>query len=356
VAEVTVTVITLDGNRRHESVHLAEISPDDRLCLGRVDWRIPDELAETALYLALETRVGGEVVHRNTYYVAISPDTVHQTGLPIGEDLKLHYMGQTSTVSAPHYYTLAEIVDEPTEHDKAQKNAARDELDAVYTTTFDLPSQMTDRELELHLPGVSGDDTVHLNGEVIGKGLLNLETEWNYAADPLRWPNLPTRHYAIPAGLIREAGNEVEIRISGRRLAPYTDKRFGLTRMIHLREATPAALQERIAAYNRDKAFFRSIVTGPQVGLQLKAEAASGEGIYAVQLNNPGPASAAFVVLDLVNEGDARFVFDEGAHSALHPGQSVTVTLRIEGALPADAAVEVRMLNGPAVRCPVHAG
>lgn len=351
--EVAVCVYRLDGTRQHESVHRVEIPADASLPLGRLDWRIPGDLAEQALYLALETKVNGKVVHRNTYYVAVSPDTVFQSGLPIGERLELHYLGKTSEVSAPHYYTLADIVDEPTEHDKAQKHAAEDELDAVYSTTFDLPANLSGRSLEIHLPGISGDDTVILNDEVIGEGLLNLETEWNYEADPVRWPNLPSRHYAIPAELIRERGNKVQIRLSGRRLAPHTDKRFGLTRMIHLREATPIALQTRIADYNRDKTFFRPMVEGPQGTVELTVAPGSNSGTYEVRLSNPGSTSVAFVVLDLVNEGETRFLFDEGALSALHPGETVNIALKVEGHLPADAAVEVRGLNCPVVRSAV---
>jgi beta-mannosidase len=351
--EVAVQVYTLDGTRQHESLHRVEIPADAPMNLGRLDWRIPVELAEQVLYLALETTANGKVVHRNTYYVAVSPDTVFQSGHAIGERLKLSYLGKTSEVSAPHYYTLADIVDEPTEHDKEQKHAADDELDAIYSTTFDLPAHLSGRSLEIHLPGVSGDDTVILNDEVIGEGLLDLENEFNYEADPVRWPNLPSRHYSIPAELIREQGNEVQIRLSGRRLAPHTDKRFGLTRMITLREATPVALQTRIADYNRAKAFFRPITEGPQGTVELTVAPGSDSATHEVRLSNPGSTSVAFVVLDLVNEGEARFFFDEGALSALHPGETVTVTLRVEGHLPADAAVEVRSLNCPTTRCAV---
>ena len=351
--EVAVRVYTLDGIRQHEALDRVEIPADASLRLGRLDWRIPEDLAEQALYLALETTINGKVVHRNTYYVAVSPDTVFQTGLAIGEQLNLRYVGKTCEVSAPHYYTLAEIVDEPTEHDKEQKHAAQDELDAVYTTSFDLPASLNGRSLELYLPGISGDDTVILNDEIVGEGLLNLETEWNYEADPLRWPNLPSRHYAIPAKLIREQGNELQIRLSGRRLAPLTDKRFGLTRMIYLREATPAALQARMVDYDRDKAFFRPMVEGPQATVELTVVPGSSAGVHEVCLTNSGSTSAAFTVLDLVNEGEARFLFDEGAISALHPGETVRVALKIEGSLPADAAVEVRGLNCRVVRSAV---
>jgi hypothetical protein len=351
--EVVARIYTLDGAQQYESRHPVEIPADARLLLGRLDWRIPEDLVEQALYLALQTTVNGEVVHRNTYYVAVSPDTVFQSGLAIGEQLRLHYVSKTFEVSAPHYYTLAEIVDEPTEHDKAQKKAAEDELDAVYTTTFDLPASLSGRSLELYLPGISGDDTVILNDEIIGEGRLDLETEWNYEADPVRWPNLPSRHYPIPVRLIREQCNEVEIRLSGRRLAPHTDKRFGLTRMIYVREATPVALQKRIADYNREMAFFRPIVEGPQAALELTVSPGGSMGTYEVRLSNPGSNSVAFVVLDLVNEGQARFLIEEGAHSALHPGESVVTTLKIEGNLPADAAVEARGLNCPVVRCAI---
>ncbi|MEZ5278445.1 MAG: hypothetical protein R3F07_18830 [Opitutaceae bacterium] len=352
--EATVRIFTIDGVRQYESVHMLEIPADERVVIGRVDWRIPEGLAGQAFYLALETTVDGRVVHRNTYYVAVSPDTIHQTGVAIGEKLKLHYMGKVTEVSAPHYYTLAEIVDEPTEHDKIQKHAARDELDATYSSTFDLPDHLKGLSLEVYLPGLSGDDTVILNGETVGSGLFDLDKEWNYEADPLRWPHLPSRHYPIPAGLIRETGNELEVRLTGRRLAPHTDKRFGLTRMIHLRKATPAALQAHMADYDRRKEFFRSIVEGPQGRLQVSIEPGAKAGIHEVRLHNPGRTSIAFVVLDLVNEGEARFVFDEGAFSALHPGETVGVSLKVEGVLPADAAIEIRALNCTTLRVPIH--
>lgn len=348
--EIILRILSLDGSRLHEVGHRVEIPADDRLVLDRTDWRIPEDLAEQALYLALETSIDGEVVHRNTYYIAVSPDTVHQGGFAIGEQMTLHYVGRTTGVTLPHYYTLAEIVDEPTEHDKVQKTAAREELDAVYSRAFDLPAHLAGRSLELYLPGIAGDDTVILNGETIGKGLLDLETEWNYEADPLRWPNLPSRHYAIPSGLVRERDNQVDIRLSGRRLASHTDKRFGLTRMIYLRESTPPALQERMAAYDRKKAFFRPMVEGPQGSLELAIRPGPVAGIHFLRLTNPGPASVAFVVLDLVNEGTARFLFDEGALSAIHPGESVSITLRVDGVLPAEAAVEARGLNCPSIR------
>lgn len=351
--EIAIRVHTLDGARPYETTHQVEVPADERLSLGRLDWPIPADLAEQACYLSLETKVGTEVVHRNTYYVAVSPDTNFRSAHAIGEKLTLSYVDKTSEVSAPHYYTLAEIVDEPTEHDKAQKQAARDELDAVYTTSFDLPAGLNGHALELHLPGISGDDTVILNGEVIGESLLDLEKEWNYEADPLRWPHLPDRYYAIPAGLIREQGNEVEIRISGRRLAPHTDKRFGLTRMIYLREATPPALQARIAEYNREKTFFRSLTQGPQGSVELTVTRGAEAGTHEVRLTNASAASVAFVVLDLVNEGGTRFLFDEGAFAAIHPDETLTVTLKTEGELPADAAVELRALNAPTTRCAI---
>ena len=58
---------------------------------------------------------------------------------------------------------------------------------------------------------------------------------------------------------------------------------------------------------------------------------------------------------DLVNEGDVRFRFDEGALSARHPGETVEVALQVEGAAPKDAAIEVRGLNCPTVRAPLAA-
>lgn len=348
--EVTLWIHTLDGTCQHEALHLVEIPADESLSLGRLAWTIPVDQAEKAFYLSLETKVEGRVAHRNTYTLAVSPDTVYRTGVPIGESMRLDYVGQTSEVSVPHYYTLAEIVDEPTEHDKAQKHAAREELDAVYSKSFDVPDHLEGKSLELFLPGVSGDDTVILNGEIIGEGLLDLETEWNYEADPLRWPNLPSRYYAIPGELLRPRNNEVEIRISGRRLAPHTDKRFGLTRMIQLREATPVGLQICIADYNRKKEFFRPLVEGPQGALELKVASGSVPGEYDLEVTNTGPCSVAFVVLDLVDEGDVRFLFDEGAFSGLRPGESVHASLQVEGRLPAGAAVLARGLNCPVTR------
>jgi hypothetical protein len=69
-----------------------------------------------------------------------------------------------------------------------------------------------------------------------------------------------------------------------------------------------------------------------------------------VELVNDGSIPAAFVVLDLENEGAARFSFDEGALAAILPGETVRVGLRIEGNLPDPATLVVRGLNLETVR------
>lgn len=348
-----IRIYSVDGKLLHETARNGEIPADGLLHHRELDWEIPLQLAERALYLAVKTRRDGQLIHENTYFVAISPDIRFANAQPVGEDLKLDYLGRSIHVSAPHYYTLSEIVDEPTEHDKEQKQASRDELDAVYTATFDLDQALVGKAVEVHLPGLSADDTVFLNGKEIGSGELDIETEWNYEADPLRWPFLPVRYYAVPEELIQESGNVLEIRLSGQRLAPHTDKRFGLTRMITVREQTPVDLQERIAVYERRMEFFTPISKGPQARLSASIEK-SGDGQMIVELVNDGSIPAAFVVLDLENEGAARFAFDEGAFAAILPGETISLRLAIEGPIHDAASVLVRGLNLETIREPLN--
>lgn len=342
--EVGIKVFSLDGDSLHSETVTEVIAPDDRLSLGKLDWRIPEALANGAVYLSLETTVENEVIHRNTYYVAVSPDTVHQTRQELSDSLTLHYLGKEESVSAPHYYTLMEIVDEPTEHDKEQKQASREELDAVYSAEFDLAPSLHGKALEIHLPGLSADDEVRLNGELIGSGQLDLDNEWNYVADPLKWPFLPTRYYAVPEQLAKETGNILEISLSGQRIAPHTDKRFGLTREIDIRERTSKELQQKIAAYDKDMLFFTPISKGPRASIDISTTM-QDSGNLSVVLKNPGKVPAAFVILDLVDEGDVRFAFEEGAISALLPGEELTIPVEIEGAIAPTAQVRVRGLN-----------
>ncbi|MEX0330611.1 MAG: glycoside hydrolase family 2 protein [Puniceicoccaceae bacterium] len=350
---VEMKVYSLDGSLLHEATQSVTIPADDRTSLGQMDYTIPVNLTRKALYLSLTTSVDGAVVHRNTYYIAISPDTVQATAIELGTDMTLHYMGKTEKVSAPHYYTLMEIVDEPTEHDKEQKQASASELDAVYSTRFAVPDHLSGKDLEIFLPGPSADDVVKLNGTVIGEGLIDLENEWNYEADPLRWPNLPNRHYPIPTSLLKAEDNVLEIQLSGQRIASRTDKRFGLTRMFYLREATPVDQQTELAEYNQQMEFFRPIVEGPRahLGAEVLADA-SGDGI-SLRITNSGPASAAFLTLDLTNEGATRFTFDEGAPAALHPDESIEVSLDVEGELSPNAALAIRCLNADALNVPI---
>lgn len=262
-------------------------------------------------------------------------------------------MGKSTETRAPHYYTLDEIVDEPTEHDKTQKEATHDELEATYSCTFDVPGHLSGKELEVFIPGPSADDSVRLNGKVIGEGLIDPETEWNYEADPLRWPNLPNRHYAVPPELLKPEGNLLEIQLNGQRLAAHTDKRFGLTRMFYLREKTPLTLQKKLAAYNRRMEFFRPVVDGPRAILSAEVLESDNAHTRRIKLANRGPVSAVFVVLDLENYGPAHFTFDEGALPALHPGESQVLHLHLESALKQETFLSVRSLNGDPLIVPL---
>jgi beta-mannosidase len=351
--EVAIRIYAVTGELLYEAVRGGEIPADGLLRHKELDWEIPLELAESAVYLALRTTSHGKTVHENTYYGAISPDIRFANAQPVGKKLVLDYLGKSTEVSAPHYYTLTEIVDEPTEHDKEQKQASSNELDAVYTATFDLESALVGKSVEIHLPGLSADDTVFLNGKEIGSGELDLENEWNYEADPLRWPFLPVRYYAVPEELVQEKGNVLEIRLSGQRIAPHTDKRFGLTRMIYVREQTPLELQRQITDYERRMEFFTPISKGPKARLSVSFERV-GEGGAVAVLTNDGSIPAAFVVLDLENEGSARFAFDEGAHAAILPGESIHVNLVFEGELAKSAELMVRGLNLETMLCPLQ--
>lgn len=352
-AEVGIVVFGLEGRRLQEEHQSVSIPADDRVALEMLAFSIPVDLARKVLYLALRTSIDGAIVHRNTYYIAVSPDTHHAGGVDLGDSMTLHYMDRTRKVSAPHYYTLAEIVDEPTEHDKEQKEAADDELEATYSTTFDVPSHLSEKDLEVYLPGPSADDVVKVNGTLIGEGRIDLEKEWNYEADPLRWPNLPNRHYPVPGELLRPTGNSLEIHLSGRRLAAGTDKRFGLTRRIYLREKTPADQREALADYNRRMEFFRPVVEGPRARLSAAVGDPHGNGIRRLRITNQGPASAAFPVLDLANEGSARFTFDDDAPAAVHPDETIEIELKHEGALPREAALVLRCLNADPLSVPL---
>lgn len=340
---IEIKVISVGGTLLHQESRSTKIGPDDRALLGHLDVAIPEGLAEEALYLALETKQGKKVVHRNTYYVAVSPDVRFKTGQAIGEDMTLDYIGKTSTVTAPHYYTLAEIVDEPTEQDKEMKSAASHELDAVYTKQFDLADHLVGKAVELFLPGMTAEDTVLLNGVKVGGGTIDPSKERNYEADPLKWPTFSSRHYRIPKRLMKDVGNILEIRLSGQRIADQTDKRFGLSEMIYIREATPKDLQKKIYSYNRKMEFFTPISQGQKAKLKISAEKVKSG--YNVAVSNVSKRSAAFLVLDVENEGSARFTFDEAAPSGLHAGESITVNLKIEGELPKRARVKVSALN-----------
>ncbi|MCH6257107.1 hypothetical protein MLD52_11150 [Puniceicoccaceae bacterium K14] len=340
---VDIKVITVEGKLVHTESHTAKIGEDDRTLIGRLGAVVPENLAEQALYISVNTTQGKDIVHRNTYYVAISPDTQFKTGQEIGNDLTLKYIGNTYKVSAPHYYTLAEIVDEPTEHDKATKSAEGSQLDAVYSKTFDLEASLVGKNLELYLPGFSAEDSVYVNGKLVGSGTLDPKKDRNYEADPLIWPTLPVRHYAVPADVIKETGNVLEVKLTGRNIADQTDKRFGMTEMIYIREATVKATQKKILSYNKKQEFFASISQGAPARVAISTEATKGG--FAVTVKNTGKRSAAFLVLDVEGEGDARFVYDEGALSGLHAGESVTVNLKIEGDLKKGAKALVRGLN-----------
>jgi len=147
----------------------------------------------------------------------------------------------------------------------------------------------------------------------------------------------------VPAKLIKDEGNELVVKLSGQRIAAQTDKRFGMSEMIYIREATPKSLQKKIHRYNRKMEFFTSISQGPEA--KVRIEAKKKRSGYAVTVTNTGKRSAAFLVLDVVGEGDARFVYDEGALSGLHAGESVTVNLTIQGKLPKAAKAVVSGLN-----------
>lgn len=339
-----IQVISVDGKLLHEESHTGTIGADDRLLLGRLGTTVPVSLAEQALYVSINTTQGKNIVHRNTYYIAVSPDVKAANSQALGEDMTLKYIGNTSKVTVPHYYTLAEIVDEPTEHDKATKSAHGSQLQAVYSKTFDLDPSLVGKELELHLPGFSSEDTVFLNGKKVGSGTIDPKKERNYEADPLIWPTLPVRHYAIPAKLIKESGNELEVRLDGTNIAAATDKRFGMTEMIFIREATPKALQKKLVAYNKKQEFFTPISQGSSARITIDAKKAKGG--FDVTVTNTGKRSAAFLVLDIEGEGDdVRFVYDDGALTGLHAGESVTVFVKIEGKLAPKAKAKVSGLN-----------
>lgn len=348
-AAVRLRVFALDGRCEHEAVRPVVIPPDASVDLGALGWRVPPAWAASACHVALETTVGDEVVHRNFYYVAVSPDTVAAEGVTIAGRARLEYLGRSREVSLPNYFTLAEIVDEPTEHDKQQKRAASEELTAEYVIGFDVPEHLRGRELEVHLPAVSGDDVVVLNGVEIGRGEMDPAQHWNYEADPLRWPYLPARYYAIPADVLRDAGNELRIRVSGERLAEHTDKRFGLTRPVALRPRTPEAVRRRVAAYDREMGFFRPVTEGPKANLRLTVDSAEEAGGYRVTVENTGPAPAVFVVLDLEGEAGVPFRFDEGAFAGIPPGEAEVARLAVEGTPPPETTVVARLLNGETV-------
>jgi hypothetical protein len=115
--------------------------------------------------------------------------------------------------------------------------------------------------------------------------------------------------------------------------------------MIYLRESTPLDLQAEITDYNQRMEFFRPVVDGEAAEIAIEPASTIKEGVYRIQITNTGEVSAVFLVIDLIHEGEARFTFNEGAISALHPGESVELTLQIEGAPSADASIKVSCLN-----------
>ena len=266
--------------------------------------------------------------------------------------MELLYLGSRSIVTLPHYYTLSELVDEPTELDKEPKTASGEALDAVYRTVFDADPEALLEEMEIHLPAVAADDTVSLNDTVIGSGEWDLQHEWNYEADPLRWPVLPARYYPVPRGLLRERENRLEVRLTGQRLAPHTDKRFGLTRGIFLRRRTPPELRERITAYERGMAFFAPISHGPRATLALSLFRLK-DGCWSLSLENAGEVPAAFLVLDLEGAGTCPFLFREGAFSAILPGERVGTCLVLSGEPAGRPSVVLRGLNVETLRSPL---
>jgi hypothetical protein len=349
-AETRIRIFEHRGALRHEEIRQTVVPADTSVALGELEWSLPVDSAEAVFYLSMDTSVSGETVHRNTYYIAVSPDTRFAAGVALGERLHLDQAGKRSEVSAPHYYTHTEIVDEATERDQEQESVAADKLDAVYSTRFDLPAGLESEELEVFLPGVSGDDRVVLNGQVIGEGEIDPEREWNYIADPLRWPNLPTRYYPVDAGLLKAEGNQLEVHLSGKRIAGDSEQRFGLTRMFYLRKRTPADLQKRIEDYNQRMEFFRPVTDQAPARLVVSVTAADQPGKWDVRVENAGTVSAVFLVLDLDDHGETRFHYDEGAPAALHPGESVSTVLTIDGPYAGEPAVVVRALNAPLAR------
>jgi len=345
-ATVEIRIFAVDGCPLHEESSLIEVPPDGTASPGKLDFIIPGERTGEVLYLSLKTWERGTPVHWNTYYIAISPDTRQASAMALGEEMTLHYMGKSIPVRAPHYFTLDEIVDEPTEQDKAQSKATEDQLKATYSCTFTVPSPLESKALEVFIPGPSADDRVRLNGTLIGEGRIDPAHEWNYEADPLRWPTLPNRHYAIPPGLLKAEDNLLEIELDGNRIAAHTDKRFGLTRMVYLREETPPSRQQELKAYNRRMEFLRPVVDGPRALLRIGFLDNDSTQTWKFKLTNTGPVSAAFIVLDLKGAGSTRFTFDEGALCALHPGESRILHLNIEGTLAPQSVLSVRCLNG----------
>lgn len=342
---VYVRVISLDGKCVHSQTYDVSLPEDSVADLGALDWEIPEEWSESAFYLALQSTRGKQIIHRNTYYVAVSPDTHQQTAVPIGSDMKLAYMGNHYLVNAPHYYTLADIVDEPTEQDKETKEAEGDELKAVYSKSFTIPDSLKGKSIELYMPGVSADDTVYLNGHKVGATSIKCPREGNYEADPLRWPNLPNRHYPLPGESLNLNGqNELQIHLNGEKLKNTSDRRFGFSEMIYLREKSPKRVRDALHQYNNRMTFFEPITKGPRANVKVDI-IKSSDTHYSISLQNTSSCSAAFVLLDIVEEKDARFTFDEAAFSAIHPGEVVSAELTTSATLPHSAKLRVSGLN-----------
>lgn len=72
----------------------------------------------------------------------------------------------------------------------------------VYRKQFDVPAELTGKELELHLSIIDDYDNVFINGILVGKTGIEKEPVWNLV-----------RKYLVPAGLLKEGSNVIAIRI-----------------------------------------------------------------------------------------------------------------------------------------------
>lgn len=348
-ASLRIRVLSIGGEVLYERVKELNVPADTARPAGKLSWRIPECLAGSAFYLDLELKGESQPTYRNTYWLAVSPDTHFHTGMPIGEGLTLEYQGHRFKVDAPHYYSRMEIVDEETELAAAGSTSRVRSYDATYEARFQVPPKLRGKPLELFLPGISADDVVSLNGKEIGRTKIDPRREPSYLADPLRWPLLPVRFYDIPESILRRGNNTVRIDVRGERLKKTTDRLFGLTEMIHLRERTPEDERRRIRKYLREMKFFTPITRGEQAQLRVDVRRRSSR-TFTLRLINPGKVPAAFIVLDLQDEGPVQFTFDEGAISSLPGGERSTATLKIDGVLPKKARLTVMALNLAPVR------